>query len=586
MELKTYLKLFSTISKELLTCFAYVLFLACLFLFPAKSHAYSNSDPIVTFINDRTNGLPESYVRKERLVLHDYLSKAYSISGEDTISIDYFSYTPLKHLLTITKNGQTSSYYTNQYLDRYIISQQYTIQDCFDLDYKILQIPSGHTFEGHYICTPYQGESPTEPTEPDNGIYTPEQFDEFFCGQSVIKDKLSYAYYDHSQVVDYGVRRALSSSAVLSGNPDDDTLNLYICGSDGCTYEQLLEDARSVISFLPEERFFAKQSLAGDYYDFEVFAYCKSAVKQVSTSDLTSDPSVDCRKAIYQYTGESGASLNSPPDTSCYVDDNYDYTFKQWCEAQFDEGSYWLEGQLEEYCDPPAKETSTEKIEKDDECKITTTVIDVGYNTSQVQDTVKKTIIKKIVVTDCTGEVISEEVIETEVDIGKGDIMGDGSDDGSDRPCVVGPYCPPTHGTGEGTGSGIGEGSGSGSGSGNGSGSGSGTDWGEVGEVDDLTGWYVSQYPDGFQGVLNKHIDNYNNGAIGAFISSLNPFGDGGSFPKFTIDLKVADIVDFGKHTIDLERIPIGESRNLNVIALIKALLLIYASIYAFRQVL
>ncbi|EAS43490.1 hypothetical protein [Photobacterium profundum] len=567
--IKTIKQFFKNDIYNTLTMAFYVLVVSLLFIVPNKAYAsdFQMTDYVIGY-KDWRGGSHKS--------MHIYYGDAHNKKHIVEPFINTTSPFDFRHSGGCDDSDSSCSIQTSIFGRGSYLHNSYTIQNCADSDLDILQIPTGYLYEGSYICT-YKGYGidPTNPNpEPDNGIYTPEQFDEFFCGNSAIKDKLSYAYYEHSKVIDYSVRRSLGSSAVLGGDPNDDTLNLYICGSDGCTYEQLLEDARKVIKFLPEERFFAKSSDYGGYYDFEVFAYCKSAVKQVSTSDLTADTSVDCRKAIYQYTGESGSSLNSLPESSCYVDDNYDYTFKQWCEAQFDQGSYWLEGQLEEYCDPPAKQVSSEKVEKDDECKITTTVIDVGYNTSQVQDDVKKTIIKKIVVTDCTGKVISEEVIETEIDIDKGDIMGDGSDDGSDRPCVVGPYCPPTHGTGEGSGSGKGEGSGSGSGS--------GTDWGEAG-TPDLDGWYTPIYTEGFQGVLNKHIQGFNDGGIGAFLASLNPFKKDGDFPELKLNFDF-DIVDFGEHKIDLENLPIGEN-NFNLIELIRIILLMNASFYAFRQI-
>ncbi|ELA9385181.1 TPA: hypothetical protein ACMDV7_003021 [Vibrio parahaemolyticus] len=569
--IKTILRFFSYDLKNTLTVLIYGSFLFSLFVFAPRAHAYNNSDFLVTFDPEYNKYAPITN-SKELMVLHDFYNAYGEHWGITVGSIDYF-YRTNDHLVCNGPGYQEGACYgMAQMIDKFMLSTQYTIQDCFDLGYKVLQIPSGNLFEGKYMCTPDVGESPDSPSD---GIYTPEQFDEFFCGQPQIKDKLTYAYYPFSSAIDYRVRRALGSSAVLGGDPNDETLNIYICNSDGCSYEQLLEDARKVISFLPEERFFAKESQYGGYYDFEVFAYCKSAVKQISTSDLTADPAVDCRKAIYQYTGESGSSLTSPPDSFCYEDNEHDYSFKQWCEGQFSQDSYWLEGQLEEYCDPPAKTTSEEKVETSDTCEITTEIIDVAYNTDETRNDITKNIQKKIITKDCEGNVLDETVVDGSITIDKSEILGDGSSDSSERECVVGPYCPPNNGTSEGTGSGKGE-SEAGSSSEN---------WGSVSDPD-LQGWYESKYPDGFSGVINKNLELFNTGPFNAFLNSLNPFGEKGSFPTFDINLKVGNIVDFGQHSIDLQSIPMGENKTINLVALIKALLIIYASFYAFRQVL
>ncbi|ANS86482.1 hypothetical protein VSVS12_02733 [Vibrio scophthalmi] len=583
--IKTIIQFFKNDKENSLINIFYASILVALFLIPSKSYAYSNSDPILV-----------AKYSEDKIFLSwvDYQYDFYSGRYND---FDPAKFNPFSHIDNEAPNFLIQLYYSGSlkriYHSRYLtFHPDYTIKTCFDAGKKIIQVPSGLLNEGHYICSSWFGnidgsENPNPDPDPDpDGILTPIAFDEFFCGRKEIKDKLTYAYYPFEQAIDYSVRRALSAEQVTGS----DALNIYLCpmtdsNPDGiCTHDYMVEQARKYLSSVPAERVHCFTNDQGGCTTFEVFAYCKSAIKQISTSDITPD-AVDCRKTIYQFTGESGSELSPLPEKYCYEDNNQDHTFKEWCELQFDDSSYWVGANLEEYCDPAGKDTSQEQVEEDGKCEITTESIDVGYTTTETSNQIIKDITKKIIVKDCDGNIISEKIIESQIIVDKEEILGDGSNT-EQKPCVVGAYCPPNSGTNEGTGSGVGENeAGSGSGNGSGNGSGTGTDWGDVGEVGDLTGWYVSKYPDGFQGVLNKHITAYNNGPLGQFIASLNPFGDGGSFPKFVIDVKVGDIVDFGKHTIDLEKIPMGENRTINIIALIKSLLLIYASIYAFRQV-
>ncbi|MDK9734472.1 hypothetical protein KIN38_17230 [Vibrio sp. B511a] len=589
--IKIIIKFFRYDLKNTITILIYSLFLLSLFVFAPRAHAVDTDRHLVvsmypSFSSSYCNQFPDDrcYFSLEHSIESMY--RHYADANPTQPKYEKpgaYSWFENNNILSVYADNSVTNHkydmdegtpYWNHYNSHLWLSPVYTVSDCLAAGMNVQEIPSGYVFEGEYVCR--IDDAGQNPDQPSDGIYTPEKFDEFFCGQPQIKDKLTYAYYPFSSAIDYRVRRALGSSAVLGGDPNDETLNIYICGSDGCSYEQLLEDARKVISFLPEERFFAKESQYGGYYDFEVFAYCKSAVKQISISDLTSDTTVDCRKAIYQYTGESGASLTSPPDSFCYEDNEHDYSFKQWCEGQFSQDSYWLEGQLEEYCDPPAKTTSEEKVETSDTCEITTEIIDVAYNTDETRNDITKNIQKKIITKDCEGNVLDETVVDGSITIDKSEILGDGSSDSSERECVVGPYCPPNNGTSEGTGTGKGESE---------AGSSTGDNWGSVSDPD-LEGWYESKYPDGFSGVINKNLELYNTGAFSDFLNSLNPFQDTGSFPILELDFDFGEVANFGRHSIDLESIPVSPTKTINLIALLKALLLIYASFYAFRQVL
>ncbi|MBM5031564.1 hypothetical protein HYO11_18720 [Vibrio parahaemolyticus] len=565
---KTIIQFFKNDLKTTTTTLFYTILIALMFFYSNNAKAYSKDDYVVSYYYQYNHLLSYADILKS----HSGLINNVSVSHFDSTSSGY-------HIITNIEEGTSASdtafYYnssTGYRSFRNYENNYYTIQDCEDAGYGILQIPSGFTYEGQYICVPTDlgGEEIEEPPV----YYTPEEFDNWFCGQEQIKDKLSFAYYPLENAIDYRVRRSLTS-ANLSNSLG---LSITICGTDGaCSFEQMLESARGYVPFLPEERFFPKGSdLFEGYYDYEIFAYCEAKAVQISTTDLTADTTTDCRKVIYQYTGTSGDSLTDKPDESaeCYKDETYDYTFKQWCEAQFSQNDYWVEGQLEEYCDPPEKVVNEEEYSNNEgECLITTEILDVKYYTDESTEVVDKNIVKVIRVKDCEGNIISEEYFTTNTDFDKSEILGDGTTESS---CVVGVNCPNTSGTGEGTGSGIGEGAGSG---------GSGSSSGYTRPFGDTSSWWESTYNNDFGTVINKHLDTLQNGEMGAFLNSLNPFSEGGNFPNFELDFDFG-VVDFGQYSFDPTAIPISDTRTINIIALIKALLLIAASFYAFRQVL
>ncbi|HHC7292213.1 TPA: hypothetical protein ACN31Q_000453 [Vibrio campbellii] len=564
--------------KNTLTITFYVLVLSVLFFIPQKSYAsdFEMSDYIVSANHSKFG----REISVSASLDHVYENFQFFVNPSDPID---FNYTVIG-----CTNNCSSMLYSGYFYEFGI----YTIQQCSERGYNILKIPSGNVMEGKYICVPDgHGIDPSNPpVEPDpdpDGILTPVAFDEFFCGRKEIKDKLTYAYYPFEQATDYSVRRSLDANQ-LSGSG---ALEIFSCPvtddnlTGECSHDYMVEQARKYLPNVPSERVHCVESEKGGCVTYDVFAYCKSAIKQISTSDITPD-SVDCRKTIYQFTGESGSDLSPLPENQCYEDLNQNHTFKEWCELQFDDSSYWVGANLEEYCDPAEQNTSEEKVEEDDECKITTESIDVGYTTTETSNQIIKDITKKIIVKDCDGNVISEKIVESQIVVDKEEILGDGSDI-DQKPCVVGAYCPPNSGTNEGTGSGVGEsevGSGSGSGSVDVNFCKEGETNCDIEAFDPSDSWYTPIYPEGFSGVLNKHIESFNDvGGLGAFFASLNPFKPDGDFPELNLNFDFG-IIDFGTIELDLENLPIGEN-GFNLIALLRMLILINVSIYAFRQV-
>lgn len=479
-------------------------------------------------------------------------------------------------------NKSDDSYFSTIKKNSWVVSN-YTMNDCFDSDYRVLAIPDGNIYQGMFVCsgnniglTKNQVLGISEETNPSDNIHTPQQFDEWICGQDYIKNKLTYNYFPDNQMIDYRVRRSLSSAQITKSGK----LEIISCGDVECNFDKIVSKVREHISFAPEERIHGFQNEFGGYSNYEVFAYCKAAIKQKSTSDLTADLEVDCRKGIYQFTGESGSSLSNLPETSCYEEENRDYSFKQWCEAQFSENVYWVEGQLEEYCDPPEKQVSEEKIDDGEVCEVTTEVLDVGYNTDQSRNDITKTIKKKVITKNCDGEILSEEIIESTITVDKTEIQGDGSDKPEDDECFVGPSCPPSKGTGEGTGEGAGESE---------AGSDSGTNWGSVtpsngAEIFDV---YTPVYTEdnALELIFNKHLGNIENSQINDLFNDMNPFSNSSNydFPKFHLDLNSEDF-EFGEYTIDLENFGILDT-NINLISILKAVLLLIVAYYCIKEI-
>lgn len=494
-----------------------------------------------------------------------------------TVALRAYRYCDENDVPLSNENGSNSSFSVFYYgTFSYQSKGFHTAQDCYDRGLSLAQIPTGFPYEGDYICAP-EGYGTISP-EPDlsDKIHTPEQFDEWICGQDYIKNKLTYNYFPENEMIDYRVRRSLSAGQITGS----DNLEIMICGDSECTFDKIVSKVREHISFAPEERIHGFQNEFGGYSNYEVFAYCKAAIKQKSTSDLTADLEVDCRKGIYQFTGESGSSLSNLPESSCYEEENRDYSFKQWCEAQFSEDVYWVEGQLEEYCDPPEKQVSEEKVDDGEVCEVTTEVLDVGYNTDQSRNDITKTIKKKVITKNCDGEIISEEIIESTITVDKTEIQGDGSDKPEDDECFVGPSCPPSKGTGEGTGEGAGESE---------AGSDSGTNWGSVtpsngAEIFDI---YTPVYTEdnALELIFNKHLGDLENSQINDLFNDMNPFSNSINydFPKFHLDLNSEDF-EFGEYTIDLENFGILDT-NINLISILKAVLLLIVAYYCIKEI-
>ncbi|MDI7854639.1 hypothetical protein [Vibrio parahaemolyticus] len=573
--IKIIIKFFRYDLKNTITILIYSLFLLSLFVFAPRAHAAI--DPTTPILSYRhVNG---DYFLNADMVFQKYTNEEFC--GADFFSDPNYFYNT--RLCDRTTGEETRTWINAN--SSYFYSGYHTAQQCIDAGYLLLQVPTGFTHEGSYICSPLKGfgfglNGSTNPDNPDSSI-TGEEFDAFYCSHK-FNNVMSFGYYTNEEISDhyveisgYGKEWNITDAKVLP-------YKIY-CGDDRhiCSDEEMVEMANQVAP-VPESRINLIKDEFGENWGFSVFAYCENKLLQKSTVDLTADTNVDCRKGIFQITGNSGVQLAERPYSECYVDPNYDYSFAEWCSRQFDESNYWAEGTFEEYCDPPEKATSEEKVETSETCQVTTETIDVGYTTNESRDDITKTIKKKVITKDCEGNILDETIIDGSIIVDKSEILGDGSgsgsdgSDGSERDCVVGPYCPPKTGTSEGTGSGKGE-----------SEAGSSTDdnWGSVSDPD-LEGWYESKYPDGFSGVINKNLELYNTGAFSDFLNSLNPFQDTGSFPILELDFDFGEVANFGRHSIDLESIPVSPTKTINLIALLKALLLIYASFYAFRQVL
>lgn len=514
--------------------FVYILFPISIFIFlftSPKSHAYSNDDFIVSYYYDGDNHLL-SYV--DILNTHNSLIDNYSVSHFDSSSSGYHT---IKILDEESYHNDTAFYYdTSRGYRRFknYENNYYTISDCKNAGYGILKIPSGFNYEGQYICVPT--DLGGEVIEEEPIIMTPEAFDEFYCGNSNVVNEINYTYFTYDKITDYSVRKSLTSSQIENGS---DSLNIYICGVDTpCTYESFIDRARDHLANVPEERIFVKQDSLGNYYDYEIFAYCETTPVKLSAESIL--PETDCRKVLYQITGSTGVNLTPLPEEVCYTNDNYEHTFKEWCQKSFPNGTYTTDG-FNEVCNNEGVSKVTENPDGSKEID----EIDVNYETDETRDDITKEITEGTTTIDSDGNVQACIAncgdTTTTITIDKGIINTIGGD-------------------GEGTGSGIGEGE-------------------NVGSYGEVSSFYESKYPDGLVGILENHFndmqgDNFNN-----IFNELNPFQDNSyTIPVYDINLNFGDGYNYGIYEIDLHNM-----FGYDLIKLIRAMILLMTGIICIR---
>lgn len=557
--LKLLIRFYRNDIKTTRTVLFYGLFLISLFIFAPRANAYNNSDFLVTFDPEYNRYAPITN-SKELMVLHDFYNAYGEYWGITVGSIDYF-YRTNDHLVCNGPGYQEGACYgMAQMIDKFMLSTQYTIQDCFDLGYKVLQIPSGNLFEGKYMCTPDVGESPTEEPEQPDGILSPEAFDNFICSSYESEGLADSVFIEKSKITPYHFY--LKKSEYLLNNKE---IRIVSCSDENgqetdCTYDDVLNRARKLIPNLPEERFEGLSDDFGVYFSYNVFAYCKMIPKEISVEDITADE-VDCRKVNYVGTSESGASLPHIPfeEDFCYVktDENGEpeISFRQWCNGETGENGdykYWTDGKAESCDAPPEIKEVVETPEK-----VITTVEDKVYETEADSDDVTITTTTEKTTEDKeTGEISTTPPITITITVPKGDVTGGGN--------------------------------------GNNSGGSSGPDLGTVipvgGGVEPFD-FYEQSYKPNAEGedplywIFDKHFKSLENSPIQNLFGNMNPFGTGNyDFPVFDIDLNVSEDLNFGHYTIDLQAVQIGD-KTINLIAILRSVILLLVAFACVREI-
>lgn len=439
------------------------------------------------------------------------------------------------------------------------INTKVTLQNCLDSGFHLAKIPTGFSFEGRYLCVLNdRGEDvyipePVDPIDPidPNEILTPEAFDDYYCSTYFDNESVyEYFYLEYSLLNEYSKTMYQDTFDVFG------VTTIFTCPVGGCSYELMLENARSVLPNLPEERFFPISSASDpqNYFSFNITPNCKITPIAMTNYDITDDE-IDCRKVNYSISGHSGVGLSTVPENQCYFKTDEtgepEKTFKKWCSDEFGQkktNPYWTNG-FTESC--TLSDQIVEKIETSSD--ITTIYESYEYTTDLNNQEVVKSVTRETFTEDKeTGVITSNGPVTTTTNIDKSEIVNNYTINNQSN---------------------------------SGSNSSSNSSYTEtVSSYGEAKSWIEPTFEGGFSGVLSKNNQEFQNGELYLFIQGLNPFSTTGNFPTFKFNAKIGDIVDFGHYEIDFTQFQMAD-RTLNLISLFKMLLLISASIYAFRQI-
>ncbi|HII4362692.1 TPA: hypothetical protein ACY4QG_004250 [Vibrio parahaemolyticus] len=543
--LKLLIRFYRNDIKTTRTVLFYGLFLISLFIFAPRAHAYSESDYIVH---------SESHFGRISMSASFNIYKV----GSQYSNFTFFTNQPNPSDFTYIYTVNGTTYNRGESLTPK--TGKYTIKNCFDAGAEILQIPSGYTFEGSYICVPpdYGLKRGEEPDQPSDGILSPEAFDNFICASYESEGLADSVFIEKSKITPYHFY--LKKSEYLLNNKE---IRIVSCSDDNgketdCTYDHVLNRARKLIPNLPKERFEGLSDDFGVYFSYNVFAYCKMIPKEISVEDITADE-VDCRKVNYVGTSESGASLPPMPfeEDFCYVktDENGEpeISFRQWCNGETGENGdykYWTDGKAES-CDAPPE--ITEVVETPE--KVITTVEDKVYETEADSDDVTITTTTEKTTEDKeTGEISTTPPITITITVPKGDVTGGGNNSGGSSGPDLGSVIP-------------------------------------VGGGVEPFDFYEQSYKPNAQGedplfwIFDKHFKSLENSPIQNLFSNMNPFGTGNyDFPVFDIDLNVSEDLNFGHYTIDLQAVQIGD-KTIDLIAILRSVILLLVALACVREI-